>query len=425
MNAEETLQEWFPLSFQAYLKQDWPNAVLHMGRPLVVWRSAEGTWFAQDDMCPHKLAPLSDGSITATGDAIRCSLHGWQFQGCGTCSMIPSLPANASIPGNKKYAVRSFPIRQRGDCLWIWMDPSVPPDENHPRMQDASWELKNGYQRELPYSWDFLFENILDPTHVAYAHCGVGKEFNRTEVDDIRENHVTNLQTRSNNLGVQLKFDRTINGRTANETWDFLYPGVWFLRRNTSETGPAGVIVASPIDTNRVRIMSGQYNPNPPPETKKKQSWKAKLQRQIFTVVFHRSLNKFFNSDAFLLRYPQDLIAAACSENSNPLSHYELASPADQGTVAFRRWHRQRLGGKLPMANPSLLPKIPRQIHCRTHGRTTQQQHYYDTTTGGGFLGTAYAILQQLFASISHGTTGQCGIGSSGSFGGSKVVAGS
>jgi phenylpropionate dioxygenase-like ring-hydroxylating dioxygenase large terminal subunit len=29
------------------------------------------------------------------------------------------------------------------------------------------------FQRDLPYSWDFFMENVLDPTHVDYAHHGV------------------------------------------------------------------------------------------------------------------------------------------------------------------------------------------------------------------------------------------------------------
>lgn len=361
MGPEEMLREWFPLSFESYLSSSLPNPVLHMGRRLVVWKGKDDAWFAQDDMCPHKLAPLSDGSIAEDGASLRCSYHGWQFDGCGACTMIPSLPRDASI--SPRCAVRSYPVRRTGKMLWIWMDPSVEPDFDSPRLRhaDGAWELPNGYQREVAYSWDYLFENILDPTHVAYSHFGVGKEFNRTEVDEIRDDHVTNLETRYTNDGVQLKFNRTVNGRNANETWDFLYPGVWFLRRGPgSDRGAGGVIMASPIDAQNTRLMSAQYKPEVS-ETKETSvgKLKARLLRPIITVIFHTAMNKFFNSDAFLIRYQQEMVALGETPR-DPMKEYELASPADQGTVAFRRWHLQRLGGRLPMAR-RLIPESKRE----------------------------------------------------------------
>lgn len=154
-----------------------------------------------------------------------------------------------------------------------------------------------------------------------------------------------------------MKFNRTINGRTANETWDFFTLEFGFLRRNTSDQGPGGVIMASPVDVHSTRILSSQYNPQPSHQKTKgknvKQSLRSKIQKFIRTVSFHRSLNRFFNSDAFLIRYQQEMTASG-QNVMDPLKDYELASPADQGTVAFRRWHAQRLGGKM-----ALLPKTP------------------------------------------------------------------
>lgn len=43
------------------------------GRELVVWCDAAGTWHAQDDRCPHRLAALSDGFIDKANSQIVCS----------------------------------------------------------------------------------------------------------------------------------------------------------------------------------------------------------------------------------------------------------------------------------------------------------------------------------------------------------------
>jgi phenylpropionate dioxygenase-like ring-hydroxylating dioxygenase large terminal subunit len=38
---------------------DRPNPVTILGRELVLWRDQQGDWRAFNDVCPHRLAPLS------------------------------------------------------------------------------------------------------------------------------------------------------------------------------------------------------------------------------------------------------------------------------------------------------------------------------------------------------------------------------
>ena len=40
------------------------------------------------DCCPHRLVPLSEGRITATGQ-LQCGYHGWNFNSSGKCTAIP------------------------------------------------------------------------------------------------------------------------------------------------------------------------------------------------------------------------------------------------------------------------------------------------------------------------------------------------
>jgi len=39
--------------------------------------NVDGEYYAIDNFCPHRGAPLSDGTIC--GHIIECGLHGWQF----------------------------------------------------------------------------------------------------------------------------------------------------------------------------------------------------------------------------------------------------------------------------------------------------------------------------------------------------------
>lgn len=39
--------------------------------------NVDGEYYAIDNFCPHKGAPLSEGQLC--GHIVECSLHGWQF----------------------------------------------------------------------------------------------------------------------------------------------------------------------------------------------------------------------------------------------------------------------------------------------------------------------------------------------------------
>ncbi len=60
--AEETFdwaQQWYPLFFVADLSTDKPTPTQLLGKDLVLWRAPDGAWSALEDLCPHRLAPLS------------------------------------------------------------------------------------------------------------------------------------------------------------------------------------------------------------------------------------------------------------------------------------------------------------------------------------------------------------------------------
>ena len=46
------------------------------GNELAVW-NVDGEYYAIENFCPHKGAPLSEGSLC--GHIVECGWHGWQF----------------------------------------------------------------------------------------------------------------------------------------------------------------------------------------------------------------------------------------------------------------------------------------------------------------------------------------------------------
>ncbi|MEJ0069391.1 MAG: Rieske 2Fe-2S domain-containing protein [Pseudomonadota bacterium] len=89
-----------------------------LNEPIVLFRDAAGRAAALEDRCCHRAMPLSRGEPAAGG--LRCGYHGLVFDGAGRCVEIPT---QKTIPASLK--VRSFPVEERDDLVWIWMgDPA-------------------------------------------------------------------------------------------------------------------------------------------------------------------------------------------------------------------------------------------------------------------------------------------------------------
>ena len=72
-----------------------PQKVKILNRNWVVWKdNLENVWSMQEDICPHKFAPLSQGRVEQKTGCIECPYHGWQFDTSGKCSKIPQNNAN-------------------------------------------------------------------------------------------------------------------------------------------------------------------------------------------------------------------------------------------------------------------------------------------------------------------------------------------
>src|SRR6266481_1959020 len=122
-------------------------------RPVVIYRGASGKVVALDDRCCHRAAPLSMGRIE--GDDIRCMYHGMKFEPGGKCIQIPG---QDMIPA--KLGVRSYPVVERYNLIWIWMGEAEKADPNlildYPPLADPKWRL--------------IVDNLSDFAHLAFVH---------------------------------------------------------------------------------------------------------------------------------------------------------------------------------------------------------------------------------------------------------------
>jgi phenylpropionate dioxygenase-like ring-hydroxylating dioxygenase large terminal subunit len=172
--------QWYPAAAVGYLRPGRPEPLQLLNMRLVAFQGADGEWAVLEDACPHRLAPLSDGRLTAKGE-VMCSYHGWTFDSKGACTSIPQLgdeKAHATACSSARSCVKRFPCQVRHGLLWVYADSSpeawatafaAPPAAGldgcgigeGPEFQR---EIKQyWFVRDTPVGLDFVGENLLDP----------------------------------------------------------------------------------------------------------------------------------------------------------------------------------------------------------------------------------------------------------------------
>ena len=166
MNPAYAYNAWYPLAWARDIgRQLSTRRVLE--EDLVVFRTEDGRVAALEDVCPHRLAPLSLGTLQ--GDAVQCGYHGLAFDCSGQCVAAPGM---ARAPSGAQ--VRSYPTAQSMGMVWVWMgDPARadPAEVFHlPQYDDPGYSVVEGDALPVRANYLSLADNLCDPTHVVYVH---------------------------------------------------------------------------------------------------------------------------------------------------------------------------------------------------------------------------------------------------------------
>lgn len=163
--------------YVAGLSQEFPAQQLQgqviAEKPIVLWRTQDGTVVAFDDRCCHKRMPLSEGRFIAP-DLLECTYHGLCYDATGQCTRVPS-HADGHIPPNAK--LRAVPAIEQDGLVWVWPgDPAKSPTAKPPRvpeLADENWDTADVQgPMPVPANYMLLIENLLDITHFYPLHDG-------------------------------------------------------------------------------------------------------------------------------------------------------------------------------------------------------------------------------------------------------------
>lgn len=138
-----------------------------LGEDIVFYRTASGEPVALEDSCPHRRLPLSKGRLL--NGNIECGYHGLQFDPGGQCVAAPT---QDRIPPAAK--VRCYPVVEKWGLLWIWMGGSSLADESLiidiENYDNPDWKITSGDALTCACNYQYLTDNLLDPSHVAWVH---------------------------------------------------------------------------------------------------------------------------------------------------------------------------------------------------------------------------------------------------------------
>lgn len=138
-----------------------------LGEGVVLFRDSAGTINALHDLCPHRLVPLSMGTVTENG--LQCGYHGMTFDGSGTCTRIPG---QDTVP--PRACVKSYPVEVKYAMAWIWLgDPALADPARLPHIPnygEDGWELIDGGYQHHPSNYLNIVENLMDPSHTTFVH---------------------------------------------------------------------------------------------------------------------------------------------------------------------------------------------------------------------------------------------------------------
>ena len=185
-------EQWWPVIYLRDLDRSRPQRFTLLEKDLVLWWDALGeSWRAFEDVCPHRLVPLSEGRINDAGQ-LECPYHGWSFDGEGTCRHIPQMGEKARAE-SRRTECASLPTATGQGLLFVWSgtpsdaDPAALPLVPILQEQGDGWAdgwIVQDTFRDLPMDALTLLENVLDVSHVPFTHHQtVGKRENASPVE--------------------------------------------------------------------------------------------------------------------------------------------------------------------------------------------------------------------------------------------------
>jgi phenylpropionate dioxygenase-like ring-hydroxylating dioxygenase large terminal subunit len=182
-------RSWYVVGEKNEFKRNTPYKITVWDKDYVLWKTDKNTYSVLEDVCPHKGAAFSVGSVN-NGDIV-CPYHGYEFNSTGKLTTIPGICFQPSPIYNVK---RFIAVEKHG---WIYLNTLEVPDFVtptgvkilgnrifiEPEATDPEMKAVLLHQSFMTYP-RIVSENSLDIMHIAFVHTFGNKDKPAPSVED-------------------------------------------------------------------------------------------------------------------------------------------------------------------------------------------------------------------------------------------------
>jgi phthalate 4,5-dioxygenase oxygenase subunit len=162
-------RHWIPacLSEEVAERDGTPVRVRLLGEDLVAFRDTAGRLGVLDEHCPHRRASLALGRNEECG--LRCLYHGWKIDVEGNVVDRPCEGHEAVLA--KKIVHKTYPCREAGGFVWVWMGPREQMGDFEPPAWAPSPSVRTSIVKiHVGCNWAQVLEGAIDSAHSSSLH---------------------------------------------------------------------------------------------------------------------------------------------------------------------------------------------------------------------------------------------------------------
>jgi len=155
---------WYIVAFENEVARQ-PKAVTLFDKSIVVYQGRNKEYYALEDRCAHRNAPLSAGKVCENN--IECPYHGWLYSGDGSLNSIPSL----NKCDNPSIRIESYHCINQDGYVWVCIGekPKQEKPISFPFLQEKGW-TSFSLSTEFNAPVEQCIENFLDCPHAVHVH---------------------------------------------------------------------------------------------------------------------------------------------------------------------------------------------------------------------------------------------------------------
>jgi len=169
--------QWYVVGKKQDFATNNPKKIQIWNRNYAVWKDSNGTFYALDDVCPHKGASLSNGKVS--NNNIICPYHGYEYNVNGTLTKVPGI----CFQHSPIYDISKYNILEKNG--WVYLNTRAVNtsgliDTTGDNIYSEPEVAKNFSVVDLEMIYNcysrILSENSLDVMHIAFVHTFGNKQ---------------------------------------------------------------------------------------------------------------------------------------------------------------------------------------------------------------------------------------------------------